>query len=50
MIPLSLTRTNRRRVLGGLLKRVDAYTLWAFNAQPDLSYRPTTGRGDETAT
>lgn len=40
---ISLTPTTSLRVLGGLLKRVDAYTLWAFNAQPELSHRPPAG-------
>lgn len=46
---ISLTPINRRRVLGSLLQRVDAYTLWAFNAPDELSYRSSAGKSDRTA-
>jgi hypothetical protein len=29
-----------RRLLRDLTRRVDTYTLWAFNPQPELSHRP----------
>jgi hypothetical protein len=47
VLPLPHIRPERteRSKIRSALARVNDYTLWAFNPQPPLAYRPTHPRG-----
>ena len=47
MLPLPPIPTRRPSSLRDLIRRVDSYTLWAFNPQPPLVVRPSV-TDDET--
>jgi hypothetical protein len=46
MLPLPPIRFTPRRTRRSWLRRLDSYTLWAFNPQPPLVSRPVSDRDD----
>ncbi len=52
MLPLPSIRISPKRSRRSWLRRLDSYTLWAFNPQPPLVARPLTDehhRADPTS-
>jgi hypothetical protein len=49
MLPLPSIRSTPRRPRRSWLRRLDSYTLWAFNPRPPLVSRPVTDRGDDSS-
>ncbi len=48
MLPLPPIRISRRRSLRDWIRRIDSYTLWAFNPQPPLARRRSASDDTET--